>query len=705
MGLTLGIDIGGTFTDCIAIESGKGTRIGKALSTPPDFHLGFVDAIDVVARAGGHRGAAELLRRTDSILHGCTVGSNALVQHRTARVGLLTSRGHRDSIFAMQSGRRLRALAPEVIARVSSHVKPDAIVPRELVWELDERVTADGIVLVALDETQVRTRITQLLDAGVEAIAISLLWSVANDAHERLITQIAYELAPDLYISTASRVIPRAGEYERTVATVINALIGPEMDRYLSQIEGSCEELGYKGAIRIMTCTGGLLSTAEARALPVLTIGSGPVAGLIGARKLSALDGDVTANVITADMGGTTLDVGILEAGVPLNRPTSWYDQYEYYVPTLDVRSVGSGGGSIVRYDELAGTLKVGPQSAGSVPGPVCYGRCGHEPTVTDADVVAGFLNPDSFLGGSMPLDIEAARRALERVGQPLELNAEQTACAALRIVDNQMADAIRLVTVNQGLDPREFELYACGGAGAVHAAAIASELSIPTIVVPLSNLASGWSAFGVAGAEPLVVEELAQPLREPFEPETLNSLWRRLEGAALERLDRQGVTHREATITRHIDMRYSLQVNEVEIEAPGGLYDLDSISTLIERFEKLYSRRYGPDSGYAAAGFAITSLRVRGRGLARELSSLYFGADHKSTAVVPTGYREVRFSGRNQPLRVALYDGSVIHPGVTLCGPAIVELPDTSIVVPSGAAMRVDQRGSARIALSIKDT
>jgi N-methylhydantoinase A len=710
VGLILGVDIGGTFTDCIILTPGGEVQIGKALSTPPDFHTGFTDAIGVVAGRLGLDVQA-VLADTDQILHGCTVGSNALVERRTAKVGLLTSRGHRDSIFTMQSGRRLRELAAHSIAHVAGHTKPEPLVPKHLVREIDERVTVDGRVLVELDLTLARETIADLLGEGVEALAISLLWSVANGSHEQSLREIVRELAPDLYLSTASDVVPRTGEYERTVATVVNSLIGPGMDRYLSRLEDHCQSLGYDGAIGIMTCTGGLISTEEARQLPLLTIGSGPVAGLIGAQKLasSSMPGsngssaaNQASNVITADMGGTTLDVGVIQLGVPLSRPTSWYDQFEYAVPTLDVRSVGSGGGSIIRYDQASGTLRVGPQSAGSTPGPVCYGRGGTEPTVADADLIAGFLNPDYFLGGNIQLDVAAAHRALAKAGEPLGLSAEQTASAALRIVDNQMADAIRLVSVNQGLDPREFALYACGGAGPVHAAAIAAELGIGTVVVPLSDLASGWSAFGVARAEPLVVEEVARPMRDPFDPSLLNALWRELEQQATGRLVRQGVALNEITLTRHADIRYSLQVNQIEIDAPNGDYSEDTVSELIRRFEHEYTRRYGQDSGYSAAGFAITGLRVRGRGQAGDLTLSRTTGDQTET-VTPTGRRQVLFHGREGGGdAIPIYDHAVLGSKAALQGPAIVELPGTSIVVPHQAFLQIDSMGSAFVYLAI---
>ncbi|HZV74939.1 MAG TPA: hydantoinase/oxoprolinase family protein [Conexibacter sp.] len=709
MSLVLGVDIGGTFTDCIALTGDGDVRMGKSLSTPPDFDTGFIDAIGAAAAAQGlDAGAA--LADTRQILHGCTVGSNALVERRTAKVALLTSRGHRDSLFTMQAGRRLRTLGAEAIAHVAAHVKPEPLVPRSLVRELDERVAADGQVLAPLDEQQVREVVGELLGEGVEAFAVSLLWSVADDAHEQTVARVIRELAPGAYLSVASQVVARTGEYERTVATVVNALIGPEMDRYLSQLEDRCRSLGYAGTISIMTCSGGLVSIDEARALPVLTIGSGPVAGLIGARRLAAAASGRQAspapvratNLITADMGGTTLDVGVVHEGVPISRVTSWYDQYEYFVPTLDVRSIGAGGGSIVQLDETSGTLRVGPRSAGSRPGPVCYSRGGTEPTITDADLVAGFLNPDYFLGGKMALDLEGATRAYAAVGEPLGLSALETASAALRIVDNQMADAIRLVSVNQGFHPRAFTLYPCGGGGALHAAAIAAELGIPSISVPLSGLASGWSAFGVAGAEPLVVQEVARPMREPFDPALFTALFAELEAAALARLAGQGIAREDAVLTRHADVRYALQVNEVEVLAPSGDYDDAGVRELLERFETEYARRYGDDSRYADAGFAVIGLRVRGRGAARELPLSAARPDGPAPTPEPKGHRDVSFHRRGMGAEpAALYDAAVIHPQTVLNGPAIVELPGTSIVVPHDAVLRFDTLGSAHISLA----
>ncbi len=704
MGFILGIDIGGTFTDCVAIDERGRAEIGKAFSTPPGFHDGFIESIERVAERMSMP-AAELLAGADGVYHGCTVGTNALVEGRTAKVALLTTRGHRDSIFSMKAGRRLRNQPFEYIADAAGHEKPQPIVPRSLVREVDERVAADGEVLVALNEDQVRAEVADLLEQGVEAIAISFLWSVADDSHERRVAEIVAEMAPEVFVSPASRVILRTGEYERSVATVVNALIGPEMDRYLHGLEHRCREAGYGGNVQIMTCSGGLISTAEARALPVLTIGSGPVAGLIGSRRAASTGAAGEAagddlNVVTGDVGGTTFDVGVIHHGVPLSRRTSWHGQYEYFVPTLDVRSVGAGGGSIIRYEEATGSLRVGPRSAGARPGPVSIQRGGTEPTVTDANLIAGVFDPEYFLGGEVDLDLDAARQALGRVGESVGLGPEETAAAALRIADNQMADAIRLASVQRGLDVRDFVLFAYGGGGPVHGAAVAGHVGIRKVVVPLSDLAAGWSAFGIAGAEPLVVEEVAERMSNPISPGQVTAAFERLEAEARGRMERQGIAAERLTVSRHADMRYSLQVNELEVDAPDGTYDDALVEELVDRFEREYDRVYGEGTGYAAAGFTITGLRVRcrteGRGKRAGLGDGQGGA-----AMEPRGTRPVIFYEAGlEPQEIPIYRPEGPLAGGRLTGPAIVELPDTTIVVPGEAELEVDEHGSVNIAL-----
>jgi N-methylhydantoinase A len=700
MGYIVGVDIGGTFTDCVVIDSDGRVTIGKAPSTPPDFHTGFVDSL---RSAAGRLGIPldRLVSEADGIYHGCTVGTNALVEGRTAKVALLTTRGHRDVLFTMQAGGRLVGMDASYVAHVAAQSKDAPLVPKHLIGEIDERITFDGNVLVRLNEESTRTEIQRLLAAGAEAFAVSCLWSMVNPAHERRTGELIEELAGGAFTSLSSEVIPRSGEYERTVATVVNSLIGPPMIAYLSDLERELESIGYRGTLQIMTCSGGLIHSARARVLPVLTINSGPVAGLIGAKALSAVSANGTAetsvrDVITADMGGTTLDVGVIRSGEPLVRPTTRHGQYEYFVPTLDVRAIGAGGGSIIRFDPDTGTLRVGPRSAGARPGPAAYLRGGTEATITDADLVLGYLNPDFFLGGEISLGLDAALQALERAGAPLGFEAYETAAAAARIVDNQMADAIRLASVQQGYDPRGFVMYAYGGGGPVHATALARELGIGKVFVPLSDLAAGWSAFGIASSDAVIVEEAPSTQPYPFDPQRLDEIFTTLEGTVLRRMEEQGIVASDILWERYADIRYTMQVNQVSVRAPSGGYDEERVAELASTFEREYERLYGEGTGYADAGLLLTAVRVRAR--ARISDFAISRAETRPATGEPDrkGTRDVIWYEHGLDREpTPIYNGEGFAPGMAVSGPAIVEFVDTTLVLRHDQHARVDEWGS----------
>jgi N-methylhydantoinase A len=704
MGYVIGVDIGGTFTDTVVIDDAGTVTIGKASSTPPDFQTGFIDSLRSAANRIGVT-LDRLVSEAHGIYHGCTVGTNALVEGRTAKVGVLATRGHRDVLFGMQGGARLIGLPPEAIAHVAAHYKPEPLVPKAMVGEIDERIAFDGKIVVALNEETCRSEIIRLRDAGAEAFAISLLWSVANPVHEKRVRALVEECAPGAFVSVSSEVIARNGEYERTVATVINSLTGPAMSAYLTALERDLKDIGYSSTLHIMTCSGGLIDAASARILPVLTIGSGPVAGLIGAGTLaraSSTNGNGKTSglaVITGDMGGTTFDVGVIRDGEPLHRSTTRHGQYEYFVPTLDVRSVGAGGGSIIHYDEEMRTLRVGPRSAGARPGPVAFGRGGTEATVTDANLVLGYLNPDFFLGGAIKLDVGAARAALARAGAPLGFSAEETAAAAVRIVDNQMADAIRLASVQQGYDPRDFRMYAYGGGGPVHATALARELGIGEVVMPLSDLAAGWSAFGIASSDAVVVEELPKVLQFPFDPEALNEAWIKLESAAVRRMAAQGIAPAQIAWERFADIRYTMQINEVPVKAPLGPYGSEQVAALVAAFEADYERLYGQGSGYAGAGLILTALRVRARASVSDFTLSPKPKHRAVEALRQKGKRDVIWYEHGlAPEPTPIYDGETFGPGGTVEGPAIVEFVDTTLVLRHRQCATVDNFGSVTI-------
>ncbi len=738
----VGVDIGGTFTDCVVLASDGRVAIGKVPSTPPHFEAGFIASI---RKAAARMGIAdsELYAAADGIYHGCTIGTNALVEGRTAKVGLLSTAGHGDTLAIMQGGGRLLGLDPRYVAHVAAHTKPPPLVPKQLVAEIDERIAFDGNVIVALHEERCRSEIRSLLAAGVEAFAVCFLWSIVNAANEQRAAELIREEAPGAFVSVSAEVIARKGEYPRAVATVINALIGPVTSAYLLELEGQLASLGYEGTLYIMSCTGGVITSGRARSLPLLTIGSGPVAGLIGAGTLarassSSAGGSGPAgssnaggrpagssdagghraaglDVLTADMGGTTFDVGVIRRGQPIARPTTRHGQYEYFVPTLDIRSIGAGGGSIIHFDRAIGSLRVGPRSAGAVPGPASYLRGGIEATVTDADLVLGYLNPEYFLGGDLSLGLAAAREALERAGQPLGFGAEQTAAAAARIVDNQMADAIRLASIQQGYDPREYVMYAYGGAGAVHGPAVARALGIPKLVVPLGDLASGWSAFGVASSDALVVQEAPIVLAAPFDHELMNAAWRELERSVSQQLEQQAIAAEDVLWERAVDIRYGLQISELTIPAPRGSYDATTAGSLVEAFELEYERLFGQGTGYAAAGFTLTSMRVSARA---RISELELGAARVPAAgEADAGARAGRAARTDQeapaerearaereviwyerglePASTPVLDGAALALDGALEGPAIVEFVDTTLVLRHAQSARVDEFGS----------
>ena len=692
MSYTIGIDIGGTFTDCVAVDGDGNIAIGKVASTPPDFHHGLIGSIGSVATRIGIT-QAELLSSAQAIVHGCTVGTNALVEKRTAKVALLVTAGHRDTIYTMQAGHRLAGSDPRDIAHLAAHTKPEPLVPKSLVFEIDERVAADGTVVMEVDEDAARQTIRGLVADGIEAFAVALLWSTANSVHERALARIIEQEAPGAFVSVSSDVVARVGEYQRTVATLINAMIGPVTSGYLARLEEELAGLEFTGSLSIMTCTGGLIDVAHARRMPLLTIGSGPVAGLIGAGRLAraASPGDAdTINVLTGDVGGTTFDVGVIRRGEPVTRSTTRYGQYEYFVPTLDVRSVGAGGGSIVAYDQDSRSLRVGPRSAGAVPGPAAYRRGGTQPTVTDADLVLGYLNPDFFLGGALVLDADAAREALASAGRPLGFTAVETAAAAARIVDDQMADAIRLSSIHQGYDPRGCVMYAYGGAGAVHCPMVARKLGVKTVVMPLGDLAAGWSAFGVASADAMIVQDKPLLTPSPFDPEMLNTAWKQLEDKVRSALP-DSLRVSDVTLDRFVEMRYRLQVNELRIPAPTGHYGNAEVEELIASFEREYELLFGQGSGYPQAGFMITAIRVSARAqmTSHQLASASAGEPYD---VEPAGRRNVVwYELDTTPRSTAVYDGSGLRPGARVSGPAIVEFTDTTLVLRHGQRATVD--------------
>ncbi len=606
-----GVDIGGTFTDCVVLDEHGQTTLAKVSSTPPDFYQGFIDALEAVA-ARLECSLEDFLARTELLLHGTTVGTNVLVEMRGAKAGLITTRGHGDALIMMRSAGRSAGLTIDQLLHVSRHRKPDPIIPRRRIKEVSERVDWAGDVVLELNEEEARTAIEELVAEGVEVIAISFLWGFVNTAHELRVKELVSEIAPQVMVSCAHELIGKPGEYERTAAAAVNAFIGPATSSYIEAIDRLTHERGYRHPLLIMQAAGGVVRAADAAQRPLFTIASGPVGGVTGSAVLGQRLGH--PNVIASDMGGTSFDVGIIIDGEPTGSSETVINQYTFFMPRLDIESIGAGGGSLVWADEHGG-LRVGPHSAGALPGPVAYGRGGTEPTVTDCDVVLGRLNPDTFLGGGLPLDRDAAAAALERVSERVGLSPVQTADGALRIVESHMADLMRQMTVERGRDPRDFVVYAFGGAGGAHAVEFARELGAAQVVVPLGDLASTWSALGVLSSDVLHIYEHSELMPEPFDLARMNEVYGLLEERARTQLRDEGFPDQEIEITRLADMKFSLQIHHLEVAVPGGEIDARAAGELIRRFHDRYEEVYGAGSAFAGAGTQIGLLKVQARG------------------------------------------------------------------------------------------
>jgi N-methylhydantoinase A len=686
----LGVDIGGTFTDVVHLADDGSVASTKSSSTPPDFERGFLAAVEKVA---GMRGvsAGELLSGCEIALHGTTVATNALVQLRGAKVGVITTRGHRDILPVMRASGRAKGLPVEQMLHASRHYRPQPIVSPELIAEVDERVDAHGEVVVGLDEEQVAAATRELAAAGAEAFAVCFLWSVANPDHELRAREIVQEAAPGAYVTCSHLASARPGEYERFAAAAINAFLGPETQGYLTRLKQDLVSTGLQGRLLIMQASGGVAPDDLAASLPVLTIGSGPSAGVAASSVLAARRGE--PDVIATDMGGTSFDVALIAGGQPVRSQSTVENQYEFYLPRTDIRSIGSGGGSIIWRDPASGVVRVGPESAGAHPGPVCYRRGGERPTITDANLLLGYLNADNFLGGELRLDVEAAEAALAAVGETVGMSAVEVALAARHIVEAQMADLIRQMTVERGMDPRDFALYGYGGAAGLHVAGYVRELGSARGIIPLGTLSTTWSAYGCATSDVVHVHERAVHLGSPFDATALAAVLDDLEQAARQELTDEGIPADRHVIERFVEMKYPLQIHRVEVSVPEERIDEGAASALAGRFSQTYDQLYGKGSAFEGAGSEIVGCRVVGRGRLPQPEA----RAGEEGAAAEISERRVVWAGADGPesLTTTIVPAARAAEAGTISGPAVVEAATTTIVVPPGATASADPDGN----------
>lgn len=683
----IAVDIGGTFTDCVVADTDGDRTLSKSLTTHGSLSDGVLAALDVNATQRGTTVEA-LLRETSLFVHGTTVGTNAVLTRTGAKTGLITTMGHEDAVIIGKVFSKRAGLSERDVVHASLLKKPAPLVSPERIKGIAERVDVEGDVLVELDEDAAIAAIAELVADGVEAIAVSFLWSFINPAHELRLKELLAEHAPGVFVTIASDLAPLLGEYERTVTAILNAYLGPKVDAYLVDLQARLNAAGLSSPLLVMQSSGGLTTVADACERPIVTLDSGPTGGVLGCAYLSELYGE--PNVICTDVGGTSFETGLVIGGeVPLE-PAPVVAQYSYRLPKVGVRSVGAGGGGIAWLDE-GGLLRVGPQSAGSMPGPACYGRGGEAPTVTDADLVLGYLGADSFLGGRMPLDVDAARTALARLGSQLGQEIEEVALGIFTIVNAHMADLIRKSTIEQGHDPRGSVLVAYGGAGPMHAVFYGKDIDAKAmLMLPDSSV---FSAVGMLTCDITHTAEVSQPMASPFSEEDytrVNELLRQLERRVLDQFAGEGVDSADVSIRRSITVRYRSQVHAVEIFTPDHDLSLADDDEIQKRFTDRYVQQYGQGSVYAAGGVEFDGFRVVGT---RAVEPLRF-REHESVggdaSGAQCGERQVYFEA-SQSISTAIFDDSLLQAGNRISGPAIIERPGDTVVVPPGFQAEVD--------------
>lgn len=689
MTYVIAVDSGGTFADCVVLDEGGRVTTAKAPSTPDDFARGVLDSVTAAAAQLGLT-LEGLLTQTSHFGHGTTVATNALITRSGSPTGLITTRGHEDALIIGRTIQKAAGLSEAEMTYLVRLDKADPIVPRPLIKGVTERVDYKGQVIIPLDEADVRRAVDELAGAGCEAIAVSLLWSFMHPEHERAVRRIIHEMLPGLLVSLSHELAPVIKEYERTATTAINAYLGKTTGRYLAALGERLKAGGLKTEPVIMQSSGGVAPVAEAQSRAVALLASGPAGGVIGAVALGRALG--FQNLITTDVGGTSFDVGLVVDGEPQFSLTPVFAKYHTVLPSIDIPSIGAGGGSIAWVEAGTNLLKVGPTSAGAVPGPACYGAGGTEPTVTDANVTLNRLNPDYFLGGKKKLDAARARSAIEeRIARPLGMSLEEAARGIVDILDARMADLVRKVTIGRGYDPREFVLLGFGGAGPLHVGAFARDVGVRQVIIPTH--ASEFSAWGIAGSDLVYLRQMSDPLIAPFDPARLNAIYRQLEEEARAALRQNGVADEAMTMLRSIDMRYRGQIHEVRVPAPGGELTAQSLAQVQAAFEAIYNRKYGEGAAYRQAGVEARTYQVRGVGRIARPAWVKQSANGRDASAPLKERRPVYFQGGY--VDTPIYAREQMRAGQRLSGPAIVEAVDTTVLVSPGQQLAIDEYGN----------
>lgn len=690
MSYIVATDVGGTCTDTVIASDDGHIEIGKVLSTPPEFANGVLDSVRTTAAAMGLT-LEELLADTRLFVHGSTVVDNILLTHGGTPTALLTTAGFEDTLRVTRGAYgRWAGLPEDQVKHPVATDRPPPLVDIADVRGIRERIDYKGAVVEALDEAAAEATIRELLaDERIGAVAICLLWSFRNPAHETTLRDLVGRIAPDCFVCTSSDIAPLPGEYERTSTTVINAYAGTETQRYVEQLEAMLQAAGYTGPLLVMQGHGGLASARDAAIRAVSMIECGPVAGLIGSRHLGELLDD--RSIIAVDIGGTTSKVGVIRDGALEYAREPMVNRYHYLGPKIEVASIGAGGGSIITLEPDSLAPRVGPKSAGASPGPVCYGRGGEQITLTDVLLLAGYMDPDQFLGGRMRLDLERCLREFARqIANPLGMSISEAAFGIFRVAASQLTDLIHEITVERGLDPRDYSLHAFGGTCPMLAGVFGQELNVARIVVPYTAAVN--CAFGLAASD--VVHEMALPVLVPLpaDPDVLNREFAPLIERGRAALASEGFKPERIRIECAAALRYGLQVHEIitplDVTPP---LDAAALERLAATFEALYEQRYGRGSAYREAGIEITGLRVTARGVLERPQFVTRDLAGTDSAAAQIGRRKIFVEAVNDFVDSPIYDFTQLLPGNVVPGPAVIHTPVTTVVVQAAQVARID--------------
>jgi N-methylhydantoinase A len=688
----IGCDVGGTFTDSVGMAAdGKMVR-AKSPTTPRNHVDGIMTALEGLAVAAS-LDRDEMLSEAQLVSVGTTVVTNAIAEMRGRRTGLLVTKGFRDTLRIARSPR---------IATVDPFVQrpmPE-VVPRRLIAEIDERIDAEGDVVVPLDEAQVVQRTQALVDDGIEALAVCYLWSFLNPAHEARTKELLEAEFPELFLSVSHELYPVIREYERMVTTVLNAFVSEAVSTYVEELEARLQAAGFRGRVYLGQSLGGSLEPAEAKRRPLHLFNSGPVGGVIGARRMADVMG--YKDILTGDMGGTSFDVALVREGKPDVTHQTIMERFETGLSQVDITVVGAGGGSICWLD-ARGAPRVGPHSAGSVPGPACYGNGGTEPTVTDIAAVLGLIDPDYFLGGAMHLDLDAARAAItSRLGR-FGATPEEIAAQMSRVVVGNMLQAVRRVSVQRGRDPRGLTMFAYGGASGLFAADISRGIGIAKVVVP--NLPAVFSAAGLLAGDPIRTEaRTVQWSPESGELGVLNDALSSMRERAVENMRERGFSDQEMDVAYEMAMRFAGQSFDVDVPIEARpLTDADR-DPLITAFRERYGDLYGPGSVWENFPMFVMTARVVVRGVRPKPPPSRIDGNGRSAearadaTLARRAVRPVYLADRGEWVDVSCYDATACPVGLVIEGPSIVEDLDTTIFVPDFARLRREPFGGFEI-------